>query len=110
MVLRLKTKWNSARGLPFSSSGAGPSPIATLIVTGSFSRAEPFSSCVNPRMPIVPSFSCLVGLSLAWYESRLLQVTQNNVSCSPGIVEVDGGEFLRPGDSIGDFIADHWSN
>src|SRR5260370_33439422 len=83
--------------------------MATLIVIGSFSRAEPFSSCVSPRMPIAPSFSYLVGLSLARHEARLLLVTQNNVSCSPGIAEVDGGEFLRPGDSIGDFGADHWS-
>jgi hypothetical protein len=39
-----------------SLSGSNPSPIATLIVIGSFSRAESFTSCVNPRIPMVFSF------------------------------------------------------
>jgi hypothetical protein len=56
---------------------------------------------------MAPSFSCLVGLPLARHEPRLLEVTQNNVSCSPGIDEVDGWEFLRPGDCGGEFSTDH---
>src|SRR6266478_5302258 len=63
-VLRLNTKWSRRRGWPFGLPGSGPSPMATLIVTGSFSRAEPFSSCVNPRIPIALSFSYVVGTCL----------------------------------------------
>src|SRR5260370_26208904 len=109
MVRRLKTKLKSARGLLVSSPGVGPSPMATLIVTGSFSRAAPFSSCVNPRIPIALSFSCLVGLSLARHDSWLLQVTQNNASWSSRVAEVDRREFLLRGDSTGDLGAAHWS-
>src|SRR5258708_31742692 len=43
---------------------------------------------------------------LVWLVS--FQLTQNNVSCSPGIAAVDGGEFLRLGDFSGDVSADHW--
>jgi len=41
-VFLLKTKWSSLRGLSvFRCQGSGPFPMATFIVTGSFSRAVP---------------------------------------------------------------------
>src|SRR5713226_2998584 len=60
--------------------------MATLIATGSFSRAEPFSSCVNPRIPIAPSFSCMVGLRLCQFDLRLLaprEITSRLVTIGP---------------------------